>query len=247
MSSAYEMSVGVCDADGASSDAEREFLASLREKLGIEAGDAQSFLSSADNIANAPLPRSSVIEPTYTSSTSDVELDKMILNYSILNGALELLPQSLASMAIIPMQMKMVYRVGKAHGFNLDRGHISEFLATIGIGLTSQYIEQFGTKLVGGLLGKFGGGFAGKLGGGLGNKVGRQATSSAFSFASTYALGQLAKRYYASGRTLSSASLKGAYQTLLNDAKSLQDRYAGEIEAKSRMLDVKQILTAVRG
>ena len=45
----------------------------------------------------------------------------MILNYSILNGALELLPQSMASMAIIPLQMKMVYRIGKEHGYELDR------------------------------------------------------------------------------------------------------------------------------
>ena len=62
-------------------------------------------------------------------------------------------PQSLASMAIIPLQMKMVYRIGKAHGFELDRGHIKDLLATLGVGLTSQYVEQFGRKLLGGLLG----------------------------------------------------------------------------------------------
>ena len=92
------------------------------------------------------------------------ELDKMILNYSILNGALELLPQSLASMAIIPLQMKMVYRVGKAHGFELDRGHIKDLLATMGVGLTSQYVEQIGRKLIGGLLGRIGGGLLGRHG-----------------------------------------------------------------------------------
>jgi hypothetical protein len=56
------------------------------------------------------------------------EVDKMILNYAILNGALELLTDSLATMAIIPLQMKMVYRIGKAHGYELDRGHIKELL-----------------------------------------------------------------------------------------------------------------------
>ena len=112
------------------------------------------------------------------------EMDKMILNYAILNGALELLPQSLASMAIIPLQMKMVYRIGMAHGFELDRGHVKDFLATVGVGLTSQYLEQFGRKLVGGLLGK--------LAGGLGRALGSAATGAGFSFASTYALGQVA-------------------------------------------------------
>ena len=70
----------------------------------------------------------------------------MILNYAILNGALELLPESLATMAIIPLQMKMVYRVGMSHGFELDRGHIKDFIATLGVGLTSQYVEQIGRK-----------------------------------------------------------------------------------------------------
>ena len=117
-------------------------------------------------------------------AASGADLDSMILNYSILNGALELLPQTLASMAIIPLQVRMVYRIGKAHGFELDQGHIKDLLATLGVGLTSQYLEQFGRKLVGGLLGKIGGGF---LGG-----VGSASTGAAFSFATTYALGHVA-------------------------------------------------------
>ena len=71
-----------------------------------------------------------------------------------MNGALELLPQSWASMAIIPLQIKMVYGIGRVHGVTLDQGHIKEFIAAAGVGLTSQYLEQFGRKLLGGLLGK---------------------------------------------------------------------------------------------
>ncbi len=39
-------------------------------------------------------------------------------------------------------------------GVALDQGHIREFIAAVGVGLTSQYLEQFGRKLIGGLLGK---------------------------------------------------------------------------------------------
>jgi len=60
-------------------------------------------------------------------------------------------------MAIIPLQIKMVYGIGKVHGYELDQGHIREFLATLGVGLTSQYLEQFGRKLLGGLFGKVAG------------------------------------------------------------------------------------------
>src|SRR6266566_5256826 len=52
----------------------------------------------------------------------DVERDRMILNTAILNGALEIMPHTLATMAIIPVQMRMVYQIGKRRGYELDRG-----------------------------------------------------------------------------------------------------------------------------
>jgi uncharacterized protein (DUF697 family) len=170
---------------------------------------------------------------------SSAALDKMILNYSILNGALELLPQSMASMAIIPLQMKMVYRIGKSHGFELDRRHITDFLATLGVGLTSQYVEQIGRRLIGGLLGK--------LAGGVGRMAGGAVTGSAFSFATTYALGQVAKRYYADGRTLSTAALKESFASMLSDARQLQTQYLPDIRQKAQTINVAQVMKEVSG
>ncbi len=234
---AFEMAVTVCDADGVRNPVEADFLEQLRAALGIEAGAARAFQDQADALASEP-PQPAAGAAAFASSMSPAELDKMILNYSILNGALELLPQSLASMAIIPLQVKMVYRVGKSHGFELDQGHIKDFIATLGVGLTSQYVEQFGRKLIGGLLGK--------VAGGLGRGLGSAATGSAFSFASTYALGQVARTYYAGGRSLDTQRLKETFSAMLGEAKGLQTRYAGEIEQKARTLDPKQILQMVR-
>jgi uncharacterized protein (DUF697 family)/tellurite resistance protein len=247
---AYELAAGVCDADGAQSAPERAFLASLRVALGLSGAAAQAIDAGAEALAAAPLAATSSFEPpaakdagaaaTPVATTMPAaEMDKMILNYAILNGALELLPDSLASMAIIPLQMKMVYRVGQAHGYDLDRGHIKDFLATAGVGLTSQYVEQIGAKLLGSLLGKIGGGL---LGG-----VGRQATSSAFSFGTTWALGHVAKRYYASDRTLSAAALQETFSSLLGEARTLQQRYTGEITSRASTIDVKQILSEIGG
>jgi uncharacterized protein (DUF697 family) len=169
----------------------------------------------------------------------DSELEKSILNHAILNGALELLPQSWASMAIIPLQIKMVYGIGKAHGHELDQGHIRELLATLGVGLTSQYLEQFGRKLLGGLLGKAAGKWAGNLGG--------SATGVAFSFATTYALGQVAKRYYAGGRQMNAQVLRDSFQNLLGPAKAMQEQYLPQIRQKAGNLDMGQIMNMVRG
>ena len=249
---AYELAAGVCDADGVQSAAERAFLASLRAALALPGATAQAIDAGAEALAAAPLAAASSFEPPVpavvaapaesdgapvATTMTAADMDRMIVNYAILNGALELLPDSLASMAIIPLQMKMVYRIGQAHGYDLDRGHVKDFLATAGVGLTSQYLEQIGAKLVGRLLGAVGGGLLGGLG--------RQATSSAFSFATTWALGQVARRYYAGGRTLSATALQDAFGSLLGEARTLQQRYAGEITAKARTIDVKQILSEI--
>jgi len=236
---AYEMAVGVCEADGATSEAERAFLARLAQALTLDAAPARALVAQADAVAAAPLagglPEGLVVAAAPADAAA---LDASILRYAIMNGALELLPQSLASMAIIPLQMKMVYEIGKAHGYELDRGHVKDLLATLGVGLTSQYVEQFGRKLVGGLLGK--------LGGGLLSGMGRASTGAAFSFATTYALGQVAKRYYAGGRTIDAAGLQQAFAGVLGEAKQLQSKYAGQIAEQARTLDVNRVLAAIR-
>lgn len=240
---AYELAVGVCDADGVQGESERAFLASLRTKLALSPSAiaaATALTANAEILAGAPLAGTSSFEPAMLgSSMSTEEQDKVILNYAILNGALELLPDSLASMAIIPLQMKMVYRIGKSYGFELDRGHIKDFLATAGVGMASQYVEQIGVKLVGKL---FGGGLIGGLLGGMA----KQAVSTGFSFATTYALGHLARRYYAGGRTFSAAVLKDTYAGLLGEAKSMQGQYLPAIREKARTINVSQILEEVR-
>ena len=245
---AYEMAVCVCDVDGRQTAAEREFLSSLKAALQLGAPQTDAFDREADaivDVAEKAVPVSAPIAvPVATaaaapSSASDAELDKSILNYALLNGALELLPQSWASMAIIPMQVKMVYGIGKAHGVELDQGHIKEFIAAAGVGMTSQYLEQFGRKLLGGLLGRA----AGRTIGGLGSA----ATGMAFSFATTYALGQVAKRYYAGGRVMSTAMLRDTFQNLLGPAKQMQSQYLPQIQQKAATLDAGKIMAMVRG
>ncbi|HEY6641770.1 YcjF family protein [Povalibacter sp.] len=234
---AYEMAVCVCDADGAPNAAERMFLDQLKVALSLDATQAGAIDREASALVEAPLA-AATLPQTAAPAPSDADLDQYIFNHSIVNGAIELLPQSLASMAIIPLQMKMVYRIGQRYGHDLDRNHIKEFIATAGIGITSQYLEQFGRKLLGGLLGS--------VAGGLGRGLGSVATGAAFSFATTYALGHLAKRYYAGGRQMNTALLQSTYQSLLGDARQLQQQNIGLIREKARTLDASQIMSMVR-
>jgi uncharacterized protein (DUF697 family)/tellurite resistance protein len=259
---AYEMAVAVCDADGRHSDAEGRFLEQLRAALGLSGSEAATVLDQADELAEidltAPVAATAAAAVGVGAAAATVgagsrgapplppdarnvsaEVDSSILKYSILNGALELLPQGLATMAIVPLQMKMVYGVGKAYGISLDKGHIKELIAAVGVGMTSQVVEGFARDLLGGLAKKFLGKNAAK--------VVKSATGAAMSFATTYALGQVAKQYYAGGRKLSSVDLRAIFGREVERAKGLYAQHKPQIEQSARTLDPRQILTMVRG
>ena len=262
---AYEMAVCVCEADGHTSAREDAFLAQLRQAWGMGGAQAPAgFEAQARDVAEAPM-QAPLAEPAplpagaqaphpaaaaaealsgtaaqrRPGSLSAAEMDRKILQASIMNGAIELLPENLSTLAIIPMQMRLVYQIGQSYGYELDRGHIKDFLAALGVGLTSQYLEQAGRKLLGGLLGKAGKGLLGGLG--------RQAVSSGMSFAATYALGHVANQYYAGGRALSTDMLKDAYQHVMQDGRQLQTRYLPQMQETARQLDMAKILSMVRG
>jgi uncharacterized protein (DUF697 family)/tellurite resistance protein len=228
---AYEMAVCVCHADGVIKDPERQFLTELRQRLELDKPATEAHQQAVESMVAQPL---SAPVPPVIDLGREAEIDRMILNAAILNGALEIMPHSLATMAIVPLQMRMVYQIGKRYGYELDRGHIRDFLATVGVGLTAQVFEGFTRRLIGGLARGLAGGLIGGLAG--------QAAGSAFAFAGTYALGQVAKRYYAGGRTLSTEQLKDVFASMLAEARGMQSRYSNEILQKSRQVNVSQLL-----
>jgi len=233
---AYETAVGVAHADGATTDAESGFLARLATALALPAAAAQSYAETSSNMASAATTMPVVAaapSPATRPAPDAAALDTSILNAAITNAALELLPESLASMAIIPLQMKLVYRLGLAYGYELDGSSVKDFLATLGVGLTAQYLEQFGRKLLGGLLGS--------VAGGIGRSIGQQAASSGMAFASTWALGQVARQYYAGGRTLDADKLRAAFGPLLSQARELGTRYAGQIQQRAQGIDLSNL------
>ena len=260
---AYEMALGVCDTDGPPDERERAFLARLRDLLGVAAAPAQAAEQAAEQVAGAtpgmasdvagaagatmgtapvanaePKPAATRLAPVDTAA-----LERSVLKHAILAGALELLPQSLATMAIVPLQMKLVYSVGKAHGYALDRGHIRDFMATAGAGLAAQAVEGYARKLLGGLVG-------GLLGKGMVGSVGKMAaggaTGAAITFAATYAIGRLAIRYYGGGRKMEMAVLRDTYAQLLAEGRSLFTRHRGEVEQRAQTLSPSEVINLVR-
>ncbi|HMO50536.1 MAG TPA: DUF533 domain-containing protein [Kiritimatiellia bacterium] len=229
---AYEMAVAMCDADGSTGEAERAFLNDLAARLGLPQTAAVAVVAQADAVASIsppPLPE------TAAQPASDAAIEPMIIRYSILTGALELLPQSLASLAILPLQVKMVYRIGRHFGFTLDAGHIKEFIATLGLGMTGQMLDGMARKLLGGL--------AKKMAGGLVGNVARGATSAGVTFATTWAIGQVARQYYASGRRFDTGQLRALFGSLKTQGEKVYQQYAGDVQQRAGNLDLSQVMS----
>ena len=229
---AYEMALGVCQSDGSLSDGEKKFLQELQGQLGLNPSEAPKETTGLPDYLLVPVAPAA-------PAPSAVDNSDTILKYAILNGALELLPDTLATMAIIPLQMKMVHGIGRSHGVELDRSSIKEFLAVAGVGLGSQVVEGFARKLMRGI----GKNVAGKLAG----KAVDQITGSAFSFASTYALGRLAERYYQGGRRLDSASTRHLFTSLQSQASHMHNHYLPQIQEKAKSISPASILQMVTG
>lgn len=227
---AYETAVVVCNTDGPSNQKESEFLADLRSALGLEASSVASVDQQAKVTAGAQVNSGS--PPPIAG------LDEFIQQQAIIAAALELLPEGLANLAILPLQLRMVYQIGQKHGQQLDANQIKDLAGTLGIGAAAQVVEGVVRKLFGGLT-------KGLLGGMIGGVAG-VAAGAAVTFASTYALGHVAKQYYAQGRSLSTADLRGLFARFQEEAQGLFPRVQSQIQEKSKSLNLQSLLSSLR-
>jgi uncharacterized protein (DUF697 family) len=184
------------------------------------------------------------LPPTATTAPAGAaDLNQLVLQYAILAGAAELLPQTAASVVILPLQLKLVYEIGRRHGVKLAREQARELLMAFGIGATSQVVESFARRVMGGLARTVGGG--GMLGGVLGGAA-SAATGTLVSFSTTYALGHAARMYYERGRTLTERDLKALFQQFQEDARTIYPRVEEEIREQAASLDTRGLLERVR-
>ena len=80
----------------------------------------------------------------------------------------------------------------------------------------------------------------------MAGKVGGQATSSAFAFASTYALGHVAEAYYGGGRQMTREQIKSLFDSVSGRARGLYENYLPQIQDKAKGLDLPKILSEIK-
>jgi uncharacterized protein (DUF697 family)/tellurite resistance protein len=237
---AYEIAVAVCNADGTADATENAFLQQIAANIGTVGNMSTGEVSA---IASAAAMSSAVMPPPAPSGAAQPPgpgaLDDMILDQAILTAALEILPDRLANMAILPLQLRMVYNIGQRYGQQLDAGQVKDLAATFGLGAAAQFMESIVRKTFGGLAG-------GLLGGLLGGASG-MAAGAAVNFASTYALGHAAEKYYAQGRQLSTADMKALFTRFQKEAETMFPKVQDRVQAVARGTNLQSVLGSLRG
>ena len=232
---AYEVALAVCSVDGAPNAPEQTFLSALHGALGLAPAATHEFENQLRLLTAAPLAGTLPA----VSGAGDAELDQRILQQAMLTGALELLPDRLANVAILPLQLRLVYEVGQRYGQQLDASQVKDLAATFGLGAAAQMVEGMVRKVLGGVA-------SGLLGGLLGGATG-VAAGAAVTFAATYALGHAAKQYYAQGRKLSSEDLRALFTRFQGEAHALLPQVQGQIQSLAQQVRLPDVLAQLRG
>jgi uncharacterized protein (DUF697 family)/tellurite resistance protein len=220
---AYETALIVCNADGSLNQQETDFLNTLRGALGLSPATTADIERSAAALAAAQTAAPTArVEVGTGKPPSDEVLDKQILQQAMITGAVELLPDKLASVVILPLQLRLVYQIGQHHGQRLDAGQVKDLAATLGLGAAAQAVEGVVRKLLGGVVGG--------------------AASVAVTFAATYALGHVAKQYYAQGRRIDRDDLRRLFGQFQEEAKTIFPRVKDEIQAQAKTLNLRSLL-----
>lgn len=230
---AYESAVAVCQSDGWISPSEAAFLHNLATLVNADTAPAENALASVNRAAD---------DPDTSRSASTGSVDQFILDQAILTAALEILPDHLANMGILPLQLRLVHHIGQLHKQRLDAAQIKDLAATLGIGAAAQVIEKTVRRTLGGLAGGILGTALGGLIGGTAGSVAGVASGAAVTFATTYALGHAAEQYYAQGRQLSANDLRSLFARFQQDATTVFPRVEARVTELARSGSLSSVL-----
>lgn len=238
---AYEMAVAVVNADGATNDKEKAFLGELRAALGLDPAATASTDQVAAGLGAAAAEAPAVV--AVAAASSPAAQDDAILKTAMLAGALELLPQGVATLGIVPLQLRMVYQIGRDHGQALDMNQVKDLAGVMGIGAAGQVMEGVARKLLGGVAS----GLFGRLLGGIAGGAAGAAAGVTLTFATTYALGHAARQYYAQGRQMSKDDLRALFTRLRGEADGIFPRVESEIRNQAQHLNLGDVMARIRG
>lgn len=210
----YEATLSMAYAEGECSPEERRMLEEVRMGLGISEEKASVSENLARDIGQTLVPGS--VEPIANPEKRARAVDGDIWKYSVIAAALGAFPVPIAdiavSIAIVGLQAKMFHDIGRTYGFTTSKEQVKNLIGGVGVGTGARIAVVSVAKFIPG----------------WGSLVG-----AVTSFASTYALGKVAKRYYDDGGRADVEELRDLFSSAEREGRAVYHRDREEIERKS--------------
>jgi uncharacterized protein (DUF697 family) len=213
--SIYQSALGMIHVNGACTPEEQKRLDHIRTTLQISDEKASLARRILDEAKDTVLPSS--IQQVNDPARRRTEVNSDTLKYSVISGALGAFPiPGLAiatDLAVVGVQLKMVRDIGQRWGHKVDKDATVSLLGGLGLGTGARIAVSNLAKLVPA----------------WGSVVGAST-----SFASTWALGKIADKYFESGMKADLASLKSDFKAAQAEGRLTYDSHKGLVESKSK-------------
>lgn len=211
----YHSAVALVHVDGVCTSEEQKRLDHLRTTLQVSDAKASLTRRILDEAKDTVLP--SNIQPFNDSARRATEVKSDILKYSVISSALGAFPiPGLAiatDLAVVAVQVKMVRDIGQMWGHKVDKQAAISLLGGLGLGTGARIAVSNIAKLV---------------------PVWGSLVGASASFASTWALGKVADKYFEAGMKNDPASLRTDFDAAQNEGRAAYDSNKSKVESKMK-------------
>lgn len=205
----WQSAFSMIHADGTATAEEQKLVDQIQATFQIDEGKVSTTKRLLDEAKDTLLP--SNIEPIADPAQRQKEIDQDVLKYSVFSAVLGAFPVPgiaiATDLAIVALQVKLVRDIGQYWGHKVDKHAAKTLLGGLGLGTGARIAVSNLAKLV---------------------PVWGSAFGATTAFATTWALGKIANRYFESGQKADLAQLKGEMKDL---EKAGKDTYAQQKDA----------------
>jgi len=213
--SIYQSALGMVHVDGVCTPGEQKRLDHIRTTLQISDEKASLTRRVLGEAKDAVLPSS--IQKVDDSARRTTEIDADTLKYSVISGALGAFPiPGLAiatDLAVVGVQLKLVRDIGQRWGHQVDKQAAVSLLGGLGLGTGARIAVTNLAKLIPA----------------WGSLVGAST-----SFATTWALGKIANKYFEGGMKADLANLKGDFKAAQIEGRQAYESNKALVESKQK-------------
>ncbi|MCW8132983.1 MAG: hypothetical protein KIS92_21730 [Planctomycetota bacterium] len=198
---------------------QQEMLEAIRKRLGAEEKPpiAERLKENAETFAaearETILPDQ--IEPVADPRAREDQVDHVVMKYGILTAAIGALPVPFVDMimnaGVVVLQTKMIHDIGQLHGVKSSDEEVRDAFAGLGLGAGVRVALISLIKIV---------------------PIWGSIVGATTAFATTYALGRVADRYFQAGGKLNAQELKALYLEEQERAREIYKRNKRKFDQK---------------